>query len=201
MVNNKSNNNKIENFTLPRLDWHDQVSIDAPSGEVIGRLYKDALIEDFNAIEDKSRELQTLDVFDVNIPDPSGVVYPDSTLDSPDNTIINLNSLINILNLNGYILEANFSGNTCKLLKYYEGINISLERNESSIITLKNKSTGASASKPYVYLNLDTRTIYSANSAYGGGQSNSIFIGYYTNNKIIHQRSQIYPNTSTIKGS
>ena len=45
MPNNDKNNNAyiVEELVLPRPDWYDTE----------GRIYKDALIENFNAIEDK----------------------------------------------------------------------------------------------------------------------------------------------------
>ena len=35
----------LEHFKLPRDDWYDTVSTDPETGEIIGRLYKEALIE------------------------------------------------------------------------------------------------------------------------------------------------------------
>ena len=55
----------IEPLTLPRPDWYDQVSVDETTGEIIGRIYKDALIENFNAIEEKLNYLGTLEAKDI----------------------------------------------------------------------------------------------------------------------------------------
>ena len=65
----------IDNFSLPRNDWVDKE----------GRIYKDALIENFNAIEAKLQELQSLNVFEVTLPDASDIqIDEDVTLDSDD---------------------------------------------------------------------------------------------------------------------
>lgn len=194
-------NNKINKFELPRPDWHDNVETDAVTGEIIGRIYKDALIENFNAIEDKCSEIQELDVFDIPIPEPTGVVYPDVTLDSNLSQIVNLKSLIDICNLRGYPISISFSGNTCTKLRYYQGTNTSLGQ-EPAIIEKTNIKTDASSSKPYIYLDMDNQTLVTSNSPYGvSGSGDTCFIGMYVNGRVIHQRSQLYPNTSTIKGS
>ena len=94
--------NKIDRFTLPRLDWYDNQGIDTDTGEIIGRIYKDVLIENFNAIEAKLIEMTKLDAFDVNLPDLSTIVYPDVTLNSEEDSIVNLLSLMNIMNFRKY---------------------------------------------------------------------------------------------------
>lgn len=199
MTDTRNNNDKIEKFELPRLDWHDQKSVDKPTGEIIGRIYKDALIENFNAIEDKCNEIQELDVFDIAIPEPSGVVYPDVTLDSDLSSVVNLDSLVKICGLNTYPIDIQFSGTTCTLLRYYRGINISAGHTEAAIVELKDIKTGASTSKPYIFLNADTNTIIVRDRPYN--DSNDYFIGMYTGGKVIHQRSPLYPSSSVIKGS
>lgn len=186
---------KVEKFQLPRLDWHDQVSVDAPSGEIIGRIYKDALIENFNAIEEKTDELQSLDVFDITIPDPTSVVYPDTTLESNDNQVINLISLIRILNLEGYPIELSFTGTTCTKCKYYKIVNDTTV----DIRTIQNINTKATDTNRYIYLDMANNTVIASNSA-TNTDINKKFIGLYTNKKVIHQRSPLYPSVTTIKG-
>lgn len=194
----ENNKPKIEKFVLPRLDWHDNIAIDTDTGEIIGRLYKDALIENFNAIENKALEIQGLDIFDIAIPEPKDVVYPDTTLDSDDNQIINLKSFIEILGLRGYPFELTFSGATCTKCKYYGYNNAS--GLDTQIRTITNMATGASASKPYIYLDPVNNTIDSTATPRQDTGYYSL-IGYYINGKVIHMRSQLYPNSSTIIGS
>ena len=53
----------IDEFELPRLDWHDAE----------GSIYKDALIENFNTIEAKLIELSGLTPLDIILPDISNM--------------------------------------------------------------------------------------------------------------------------------
>ena len=75
--------NKLSRFSLPRKDWYDNQGTDPDTGEIIGRIYKDVLIENFNAIEQKLIEISKLDAFDVNLPDFSKIVYPLLTILHP----------------------------------------------------------------------------------------------------------------------
>ncbi len=100
----------IDRFVLPRADWYDTE----------GRIYKDALIENFNAIEAKLLEIQKLDPFNIQEVDWSTVSIPDVTLSSSDNKVVNLNSLISIMKLNsGLPITANVEGKTIKRLEWY----------------------------------------------------------------------------------
>ena len=56
---------QIDLFALPRPDWYDQE----------GRIYKDALIENFNALEEKLIEISKLDAFDTQMPDIANMEY------------------------------------------------------------------------------------------------------------------------------
>lgn len=200
MVSNDNNDNeKIEKFKLPRLDWYDNEGIDTESGEIIGRLYKDALIENFNAIEDKSIEIQGVDVFDIPIPEPSGIEYPDTTLDSDLNQVVNLASLIQICNLSGYPIKLSFTGTTCTELVYYQYKNIS-KNQDWTIIKKTNIPTNASNSNPYIWLDTDNQTLVSTSTPYLTSP-NGHFIGMYVAGRVIHQRSQLYPNSTIVKGS
>ncbi len=189
---------KILKFELPRLDWCDQSGgTDQATGEVIGRIYKDALIENFNAIEAKSLELQKLDVLDISIPEPSGFIYNDSNLETSDNNqVINLRSLIKILDLEGYPIELAFNGAMCSKCKFYKLV----DDDEVKIVNLTNINTGATVSRCYMYIDLDNETVISSTDK-NLSPSRYKFIGMYTGSKVTHQRSQLYPNSTTIKGN
>lgn len=192
---------KITKFELPRLDWHDQEGVDEATGEIIGRLYKDALIENFNAIENKSLELQKLDVLNISIPEPDGFIYNDSDLDTSDNNqVINLKSLIKILNLEYYPLSLSFNGTVCTLCEYYKLVTDAQETDKVVKVSIKNNNSSANNSRPYIYIDSYTDNITSSASA-TLDNSRYKFIGMLINNKVIHQRSQLYPSTTTIKGS
>lgn len=167
--------NKVERFTLPRLDWYDNESIDPDTGEIVGRIYKDVLIENFNAIEDKLIELTKLDAFDVNLPDLSSIVYPDVTLNSAEDCIVNLRSLMTIMDCRNYPITCDFNGTKCTKMTFYTSDNKIIERVDW-------QETGASDSKPWIYCNLangDVTADVSANTP-----DNHIFVGCYTNGSI-----------------
>lgn len=155
---------QLDNFELPRLDWHDEE----------GRIYKDVLIENFNAIQDKLLEISQLDAFEIAPPDISSIVYPDTTLESEDKAIVNLKSFLRLTGLIGYPLECQFSGNTCTKLAYWG--------EDYTYHTLSNKKTSANKTNPYVYFNHVNGTIASSNSS--NTPTNCVLIGFYTDGRV-----------------
>ena len=111
---------RLEHFKLPRDDWYDTVSTDPETGEIIGRLYKEALIENFNALENKFNELSSLTAYETQIPDFATYDYDDVTLDSEANKVVNLKSFLTIMHLIGVPLDISFSGKICKKISYYD---------------------------------------------------------------------------------
>lgn len=99
----------LDKFDIPRKDWFDKD----------GRIYKDALIENFNAIEEELISLQELTPFVVNEIDWQSVEIPDTTLESDDNSLINLRSLISMLGLDTFPAICEISGVTINLLMWY----------------------------------------------------------------------------------
>lgn len=126
---------QINLFELPRPDWYDKE----------GRIYKDALIENFNALEDKLIEISKLDAFETQMPDITNIDYPDTTLESADNKIINLRSFLNMTGLIGYPIECSFSDTIVTKVEYWN------EAYEYKVI--ENQETNAGESSPYIYLN------------------------------------------------
>lgn len=101
----------MEVFKLPRLDWYDSD----------GRIYKDALIENFNAIEEAFLELQSLGNLEIEDVNWNNVHLADVTLSSDNNKIVNLRSLINILKLDSMCFNESFTGKKCNSIEYYKG--------------------------------------------------------------------------------
>lgn len=101
---------RIERFKLPRDDWYDEA----------GRIYKDVIIENLNACESKLLEMAKLEPVGVTPPDISSVVYPDVTLSSDEDCIVNLRSLANILNFKNYLIEINTSATTVLKAAYFD---------------------------------------------------------------------------------
>ena len=110
----------LDKFKLPRDDWYDTVSTDKETGEIIGRIYKEALIENFNALESKFNELSSLTAYKTQIPDFATYDYEDVTLDSESNKVVNLKSFLTIMDLVGVPLDISFSGKICKKISYYD---------------------------------------------------------------------------------
>lgn len=167
--------NKVSRFMLPRTDWYDKQSVDPDTGEIVGRIYKDILIENFNAIEEKLIELTKLDAFDVALPDLSKIVYPDVTLESEEDCIVNLRSLMNIMNCRRYPITSDFNGTKCTKMVFYTDDNKIIER-------VDYQETGASDSKPWIYCNLSNGDVTASSSS--STPSGSMFIGCYTNGSI-----------------
>lgn len=99
----------IEKFELPRKDWYDEE----------GRIYKDALIENFNALENKLIGFQEMSALI-----PVEIIWdeldiPDTTLDSDNTKIVNLKSLIAILGLDKMPASIVVSGKKIVRLVYY----------------------------------------------------------------------------------
>lgn len=100
----------MDYFELPRKDWYDSE----------GRIYKDRLIENFNAIEAKLQAIREADGADINEIDWTSISLPDVTLASDDNKIVNLESFISIMGLNdGFPVVQKFNGKKIVTLKYY----------------------------------------------------------------------------------
>lgn len=151
----------IENFTLPRTDWVDEK----------GRIYKDALIDNLNAIESKLQEIQGLDIFEVTIPDISDIQIPDCDLSSSDDTVINLKSFLQMVNIENYPIECSFNGT--KLVKLTWWHNYHYNRKV-------NIETNANNSNRWVYFNPSTGDV----AASGAIPAGSVLIGMFTGNQI-----------------
>lgn len=142
----------LEHFNLPRPDWYDVVSTDAKTGEIRGRIYKDRLIENFNAIETKLNEITKLQPYNTKYPDISKFIYSDVTLDSDTNKVVNLKSFIDILGLKNTPLVVQFGDKRLVRLTYYDD-NYKL-KNVSNI----DLST-ISNTKPFVIADIENQTI------------------------------------------
>ena len=151
----------IENFTLPRTDWVDEQ----------GRIYKDALIDNLNAIETKLQEIQGLDIFEVTIPDASDIQVPDCNLSSPDNTVVNLKSFLEIVDIEDYPIECSFNGTKLTKLTWWHNyhynrkVNVETNANDTNKFVSFNPSTGVVSASTTVPVD-------------------SVLIGMFTGNQI-----------------
>lgn len=142
----------LEHFNLPRQDWYDVVSTDEKTGEIRGRIYKDRLIENFNAIETKLNEITKLQPYNTKYPDISKFIYSDVTLDSDTNKVVNLKSFIDILGLKNTPLVVQFGDKRLIRLTYYDS-NYKLKNiSNIDLSTISN-------TKPFVIADIENQTI------------------------------------------
>lgn len=142
----------LEHFNLPRPDWYDVVSTDEKTGEIRGRIYKDRLIENFNAIEAKLNEITKLQPYNTKYPDISKFIYSDVTLDSETNKVVNLKSFIDILGLKNTPLVVQFGDKRLVRLTYYDS-NYKLKNiSNIDLSTISN-------TKPFVIADIENQTI------------------------------------------
>ena len=155
----------IDNFSLPVPQWYDSEN----------RIYKDRLIENFNAIEAKLIELSELDAFRVEPPDFSTINIPDTTLSSPDDSVVNLKSFIDITGVLGYPVACEFEGTTCK--------RVALWTTEYKYIVKSNVETNANETNKFVFIDRITGDI--TTSANPERPANGTLIGVYCNDKVV----------------
>ena len=160
----------VERFSLPYDNWYDEE----------GRIYKDILIKNLDACEQKLFEVQGLDAFDVEPPDIETMVYPDTTLESDDSCIVNLKSFLTIMGLINYPMELIISGRKIRKLTYW---NSSYQYVTKTNVTVDD----ATDEVPYVYVDLGDGDIKATNNP--STAANGILLGVYENGIIrdIHQ--------------
>ena len=171
---------QITNFELPRPDWHDDK----------GRIYKDALIENFNAIEAKLTDIAELSAVSTNIPDISGVTFEDVTLGSDDEMIVNLRSFLKLFPIVGYPVECQFTGITAKRVCYWK------ENGTYKILSNKKISSASSSSK-WIILDYANDTITSSSNPTTNGTQK--LIGCYCEGEIKHINSDQYCNINYLQ--
>lgn len=142
----------LEHFELPRDDWYDTVSTDEKTGQIRGRIYKDRLIENFNAIESKLNELTNLQPYNTKYPDTSKYVYSDTTLNSETNKVVNLKSFIDIMHLKNVPLAVEFDGTILRRLAYYS--------DEYKPVVIANiQIEDVSTDKPFIVASVGDQTV------------------------------------------
>lgn len=171
----------LEHFKLPRDDWYDTVSTDPETNETIGRLYKEALIENFNAIEAKLNELSGLTAYETQVPDFSNYNYEDVTLDSPNNKVVNLQSFLKIMNLIGVPIECRFTGKLCNKVTYYDK-----NMRYHTIVNQKLDDLGVDG-KVYIVLDSSNDTVNAVSDI--TDLTNKFLLGVYDNGRVYNLRS------------
>ena len=143
-------------MTIEYPEWFDQNWYDPNTG----RVYKDVLIKNFNAIEEEINRLLAIDINDITIPDISEVEYPDVSLsdEDADSQILNLRSYLNIVQIINYPLVVKTDGNTLITQVEYWGDDLTYHilKNLSEVIP--------NSSYPYMYLDYGNRAIIRSSS-------------------------------------
>lgn len=161
----------LDSFELPRLDWYDAE----------GRIYKDALIENFNAIEDKLTEISKLSPYEVQFPDFATLDYDDVTLDSPANKVVNLKSFVDIMNIKGVPIKCVFSGTKCVLLSYYD--------DNYKLHEIRNQEVDELGEDGKIFVVIDTTTDTISATDNIDNLDNKLLIGVYDNDALYHIKS------------
>ena len=161
-------NMTIDNFSLPVPQWYDNEK----------RIYKDRLIENFNAIEAKLLEISKLDAFRVDPPDFSTIDIPNVTLDSPDDSIINLRSLLVLLTGNtlAYPLSCEFEGTLLKQVSFFSFP-------DYRYVIKTDIETNANATNRYVFMDFTTGNI--SVSSDPARPENRRLIGVFCKDRVI----------------
>lgn len=173
----------MDNFTLPRTDWYDTE----------GRIYKDALIENFNAIDDILNEIQKLSPFNIQPPNFNTISYPEVSLDSADNKVVSLQSLINIMNLKGFPLIMEFSGKVCSKISYYN--------DKYKLVTIEDFEITdmGEDGKIYLYLDYKNDMLYVSSDKDNTENENDILIGVCDNGDLYHINSGKYSDLNVLQ--
>ena len=155
----------MNRFELPRLDWYDED----------GRIYKDALIENFNAIEAKLNEINAIDAFSNPLPDVSSISLEDIDEESEEDKVLNLKSFLEITGLMNYPLELQFSGTKISKIAYWNSsYNYTIRTNITTNLTKTNK---------YLLFNFTTGTA-SVTSSMASIPTGTSLIGVYLDGRV-----------------
>ena len=157
----------ISNFTLPRTDWYDNK----------GRINKTALIENFNAIEAKLIELSSMDRFEAVPIQFDSLELDDVTLNSDNNLVVNLKSLVDILDFKYYPFNITFSGKKLMNLNYYN--------DDYELVTVTNKTFTANEGDK-IYFDFNTGSVRNSIGTDG------YLLGVYTQGQVFALESNNY---------
>lgn len=157
----------IEHFTLPRTDWYD----------ADGRIYKDILIENFNALEEKLLQLSAQDVIEVTIADYININLPKITdlSTAKDDQLVSLESFVDLLGLTYFPLNMLTDGSTVKQVSFYD--------DEYVLHTIEDtKPSDIDATHKYVCINTSSNTLVALETFSTSGY---VLIGIYENGSIV----------------
>lgn len=175
-------------MTIQYPEWFDQNWYDPNTG----RVYKDVLIKNFNAIEEEINRILAVDINDITIPDIGEVEYPDVSLsdEDADSQILNLRSYLNIAQIINYPLVVKTDGNTLITQVEYWGddLNYHILKNTDEIIP--------NSSYPYMYLDYGNGAIIRSDSY--TTPSGCVLIGIFRDGKLYTRDSKYSMKVDTL---
>lgn len=175
-------------MTFDYPEWFDQNWYDPNTG----RVYKDVLIKNFNAIEEEINKILAVDINDITIPDIGEVEYPDVSLsdEDADSQILNLRSYLNIVQIINYPLVVKTDGNTLITQVEYWGDDLTYHilKNTDEVIP--------NSSYPYIYLDYGNGAIIRSSSY--TTPSDCILIGIFRDGKLYTRDSKYSMKVDTL---
>lgn len=175
---------EMEQFNIPRNDWYDED----------GRIYKDVIIENLDACESKLLEIGQLDAINVQRPNFDEIEYPDTTLESDPDCIINLKSFIDITGIVNYPIELSISGKLVKKISYWDS--------SYNYVTLVSKTPeNMSESNPWVYVDTSDKTVKATNDI--NTANANVFIGKFDGTEIraVNEKMTVNANLMYLLGN
>ncbi len=175
-------------MTIEYPEWFDQNWYDPNTG----RVYKDVLIKNFNAIEEEINKILAVDINDITIPDIGEVEYPDVSLsdEDADSQILNLRSYLNIVQIINYPLVVKTDGNTLITQVEYWGDDLIYHILKNTDEVIPNNSY------PYMYLDYGNGAII--RSASYTTPSDCVLIGIFRDGKLYTRDSKYSMKVDTL---
>ena len=165
----------------PEFPWFDKNWYDPETG----RIYKDVLIKNFNAIEEHINELSGITISDIALPEVTGLELDDVSLTDvdSDNKILNLRSYLSIMDIVNLPLVVRTDGNIKITRVEYYGSDYKYHavNNETDLIP--------NETYPFVYLNYNNHSL--TISDLENTPTNCVLVGVLINNKLYTKDSQL----------
>lgn len=175
-------------MTIEYPEWFDQNWYDPNTG----RVYKDVLIKNFNAIEEEINKILAVDINDITIPNIGEVEYPDVSLsdEDADSQILNLRSYLDIVQIINYPLVVKTDGNTLITQVEYWGDDLTYHILKNTEEIIPNNSY------PYMYLDYGNGAIIRSSSY--TTPSDCVLIGIFRDGKLYTRDSKYSMKVDTL---
>lgn len=168
--------------SLPYPEWHDKQ----------GRIYKDILIKNFNALENKINEVIRFDYNSISAPIISNLEYPDVSLSDTDkdNQILNFESFLNICNIVNFPLSVKTSGVKVLTVEIWD------EAYSHRFINAVGDNGTATTTYPFIHLNTSTKEIIRSNEV---SPNDCVLLAVLYDNKLVTNNAATPANINFLK--